>query len=76
VRHDTGTISRDIDPRASSVHVESAFLFADPEPSASSESRTGKALSIIYTPTPQVDLAEPGLTLTTVFVLTLLFSVA
>jgi hypothetical protein len=43
------------------VHVEGAFLFGDPEPSTSSESPTGKALSLIYTPAPPLDLEEPGL---------------
>jgi hypothetical protein len=50
MRHDTGTVGGDLDTWAStsSVHRKSAFLFGDPEPSASSESLTGKALSIIY----------------------------
>jgi uncharacterized protein YbjT (DUF2867 family) len=57
------TISGDLDRRAStsSMHVESAFPFAGSEPSTSSESRTGQALSIIYTPDNRRDLEEPGL---------------
>ncbi len=63
VRHDTITVSRHHNRRAStsSVHLESAFPFGINEPSASSESPTGKALSHIYTPTTPVDLEEPGL---------------
>jgi hypothetical protein len=62
MRHDTDAVGRHFDTRAStsSVHAEGAFLFGDPEPSTSSESPTGKALSIIYTPTPALDLEEPG----------------
>jgi hypothetical protein len=62
VRHHTRAVSRHFDQRAStsSVHVEGAFLFADPEPSASSESRTGKAFSINYTPTHQLILQRQG----------------
>jgi hypothetical protein len=57
------TISGDLDRRAStsSMHVESAFPFAGSEPSTSSESHTGQALSIIYTPDNRRDLEEPGL---------------
>jgi len=63
MRHDTNTVSGHLNSRAttSSVHVESAFLFRDPEPSASSESPTGKALSLIYTPNNPRDLEESGL---------------
>jgi hypothetical protein len=43
------------------VHVEGAFLSADSKPSASSESPTGQALSIIYTPSGAFDLEESGL---------------
>jgi hypothetical protein len=42
--------------------VEGAFLFEDPEPSTSSESHTGKALSIIYTPSDRRDLEALKLT--------------
>jgi hypothetical protein len=45
------------------VHVEGAFLSADSKPSASSESPTGQALSIIYTPSGAFDLEESGLKL-------------
>jgi uncharacterized protein YbjT (DUF2867 family) len=57
------TISGDLDRRAStsSRHVESGFPFAGSEPSTSSESHTGQALSIIYTPDNRRDLEEPGL---------------
>ena len=48
----------------SSMHVESAFPFAGSEPSTSSESHTGQALSILYTPDNRRDLEEPGLTRT------------
>jgi hypothetical protein len=63
MRHHTGTVSGHLNKRTSTsnVHVESAFLFADPEPSTSSRSLTGKALSIIYTLTPAPDLEVPGL---------------
>jgi hypothetical protein len=60
MRHDIGTVSGHLDRRASmsSVHVQGAFLFADPQPSPSSEFLTGKALSIIYTPTKSLDREE------------------
>jgi hypothetical protein len=63
VRYNAGPVGGHLDGRAStsSVHVESAFLLEDQEPLASSESRTRKALSIIYTPTPALHLEEPGL---------------
>jgi hypothetical protein len=62
VRHDARAVSEDFDLWASTsnVHAEGAFLFADPEPSTRSESRTGKALSIIYTPTLQLILQSQG----------------
>jgi len=63
MRHDTNTIGRHLDSRTSTgnVHVEGAFLSADSKPSASSESPTGQALSIIYTPSGAFDLEESGL---------------
>lgn len=62
VRHDTDPVSGHLDTRAStsSVHLESAFLFIDSESSANSESLTGQALSIIYTPTKRAILKSQG----------------
>jgi hypothetical protein len=63
MRHDTDAVSRHLDRKTttSSVHLESAFLIRVPEPSASSEFRTGKALSIIYMPTEPRDLEQSGI---------------
>jgi hypothetical protein len=63
VRHHTDTISRDFNGRTNtgSVHAEGAFLFEDPEPLTRSESPTGQALSLTYTPTPSLDLGKSGL---------------
>jgi hypothetical protein len=43
------------------VHAEGAFLFGRSGTSAITESLTGQALSLIYTPTTPVDLETPGL---------------
>jgi hypothetical protein len=65
MRHHTITIRGRRDPRPTrcNLHQGSAFQFGVPEPSASSESLTGKALSVIYTPNQPRDLEEPGLVL-------------
>jgi hypothetical protein len=43
------------------VHAEGAFLFGRSGTSAITESLTGQALSLIYTPTTPIDLEAPGL---------------
>jgi hypothetical protein len=63
MRHDTNAISGHFNGGTStgSVHAEGAFLFGESTVSATTESLTGQALSIIYTLTPRVDLGESGL---------------
>jgi hypothetical protein len=60
MRHhtDTITIGRDFDWRASTgnVYVAGAFMLGDSELWTNSECPTGKALSLIHTPTPRLDL--------------------
>jgi hypothetical protein len=67
MRPDTSPVRGHLDSRAttSSVHIESAFPCGDPGSSTSSESLTGQALSIIYTPYSRRDLEESGLVFVT-----------